>query len=120
MGPGEVSNDPNSVIRRVYLTTYGTLAEHIHLTARPQDFTGMVHVVAAAAMWSAAAWPALPRACGGPYGRCRAHERSRTWLGSGSAVILWSGQRRPAVLAACNPSIVQWVVCVTTSMVQDA
>ena len=80
----------------------------------------MVHVVAAAAMWSVAAWPALPRACGGPYGRCRAHERSRTWLGSGSAVILWSGQRRPAVLAVCNPSIVQWVVCVTTSMVQDA
>ena len=28
MGPGEVSNDPNSVIRRVYLTTHGTLAEH--------------------------------------------------------------------------------------------
>ena len=25
-----------------------------------------------------------------------------------------------AVLAACIPSIVQWVVCVTTSMVQDA
>ena len=80
----------------------------------------MVDVVAAAAWWSAAVWPALCRASDGPCGCCRAHARNRAWLGSVRAVILWSGPRRRAMLAACNPSIVQWVVCVTTCMVQDA
>ena len=79
----------------------------------------MVDVVAAAAEWSAAAWPALPRACSGPCGRCRTRARDRAWLGSGRAVIWWSGLRRPAVLAACNPSIVEWAVLATTAMVQD-
>ena len=80
----------------------------------------MVDVVGAAAVWSAAAWPALPRACRGPYGGCSTHERDREWLGSGREVILWSGPRRPAVLAACDPSIVEWAVLATTAMVQDA
>ena len=79
----------------------------------------MVHVVAAAAMWSVAAWRALWRALAGPCGGCRARERSRTWLGRGWSVILWSGPRRPAMLAACDPSIVEWTVLATTSMVQD-
>ena len=80
----------------------------------------MVDVVGAAAVWSAAAWPALPRACGGPCGGCRAHEVGRTWLGSGQAVIQWSGPRRSAMLAAHDPCVVQWVVCITTFMVLDA
>ena len=79
----------------------------------------MVDVVAAAAVWSAAAWPALWRACGGLCGRCRARARNRGRLGSGRAVIWWSGHRRPAVLAACNPSIVEWAVLATPAMVQD-
>ena len=79
----------------------------------------MVDVVGAAAVWSAAAWPALPRACGGPCGGCRAHEVGRTWLGSGQAVIQWSGPRRSAVLASHDPSIVEWAVLATTAMVQD-
>ena len=76
-------------------------------------------MVAAAAVWPAAVWPALRRACGGPCGRCRARARDRAWLGSGRAVILWSGPRRPAVLAACDPSIVERAVLAATSMVQD-
>ena len=79
----------------------------------------MVDVVAAAAVWSAAAWPALWRALAGPCGGCRAREREWTWLGRGWSVILWSGPRRPAMLAACDPSIVEWTFLATTSMVQD-
>ena len=79
----------------------------------------MVDVVAAAAVWSAAAWPALWRASAGPCDGCRAREREWTWLGRGWLVILWSGPRRPAMLAACDPSIVEWTVLATTSMVQD-
>ena len=79
----------------------------------------MVDVVAAAAMWSAAAWPALWRALAGPCGGCRARERSRTWLGRGWSVILWSGPRRPAMLAACDLSIVKWTVIATAAMTQD-
>ena len=79
----------------------------------------MVQMVAAAAWWSAAAWPALCRACGGPCGCCGARARDRGRLGSGRAVILWSGPRRPAVLKACDPSIVEWAVLATTAMVQD-
>ena len=77
-------------------------------------------MVAAAAWQSAAVWPALRRAFAGQCGRCRARERDRAWIVSGRAVIWWSGPCRPAVLAACDPSIVEWVVCVTTSMFQDA
>ena len=80
----------------------------------------MVQLVAAAAVWPAAAWPALQRDSGGLCGRCRARAREPAWLGSGRAVIWWSGHRRPAVLAACNPSIVEWAVLATTAMVQDA
>ena len=76
-------------------------------------------LVAAAAVWSAAAWPALWRACDGPCGCCGARARDRASLGSGRAVILWSGPRRPAVLAACDPSIVERAVLAATSMVQD-
>ena len=79
----------------------------------------MVDMVAAAAWWSAAAWPALRRALAGPCGCCRAHERDQAWLGSGRAAILWSGPRRPALLAAYDPSIVDWTVLAATSMVQD-
>ena len=79
----------------------------------------MVDVVAAAAWWSAAAWPGLWRACGGLCGCCGARARDRGRLGSGRAVILWSGPRRPAVLAACDPSIVERAVLAATSMVQD-
>ena len=79
----------------------------------------MVDVVAAAAEWSAAAWPALPRACSGPCGRCRTRARDRAWLGSGRAVIWWSGPRRRAMLAACNPSIVEWTVLGTTATDHD-
>ena len=79
----------------------------------------MVQMVAAAAVWPAAAWPALQRDSGGPCGRCRARAREPACLGSGRAVIWWSGQRRPAMLAAYDPSIVRWVVCASTSMVQD-
>ena len=79
----------------------------------------MVDVVAAAAVWSAAAWPALWRAYGGLCACCGARARNRGRLGSGRAVIWWSGLRRPAVLAACNPSIVEWAVLATTAMVQD-
>ena len=32
---------------------------------------------------------------------------------------MWSGPRRPAVLAACDPSIVERAVLAATSMVQD-
>ena len=70
----------------------------------------MVHMVAAVAWWSAAALPALWRGCAGPRGRCRTCERNRGWFGSGRAVILWSGPRRPALLAAFNPSIVEWML----------
>ena len=80
----------------------------------------MVDVVAAAAVWSAAAWPALWRAYGGLCACCGARARNRGRLGSGRAVIWWSGLRRPAVLAACNPSIVEWAVLATTAMVLDA
>ena len=80
----------------------------------------MVHMVAAAAWQSAAAWPALRRALAGPCGRCRARERDRAWLGSGRAVIWCSGPHRPAMLAAYDPSIVEWAVIATTAMVQDA
>ena len=79
----------------------------------------MVHVVAAAAVWSAAAWPALWRACDGPCGCCGARAHDRASLGSGRAVILWSGPRRPAMLAACDPSIVERAVLAAISMVQD-
>ena len=79
----------------------------------------MVDVVTAAAVWPAAVWPALRRACGGSCGRCRARARGRAWLGRGRAVIQWSGLRRPAVLAACDPSIVEWAVLAATSMFQD-
>ena len=80
----------------------------------------MVDVVAAAAWWSAAAWPALWCACGGLCGCCGARARNRGRLGSGQAIIWWSGPRRPAVLAACDPSIVEQAVFATRSMVQDA
>ena len=80
----------------------------------------MVDVVATAAEWSAAAWPALCRASDGPCGCCGAHARDQGRLGSGRAVNLWSGPRRRAMLAACDPCVVQWVVCVTRCMVQDA
>ena len=40
-----------------------------------------------------------------PHGRCRARARNWAWLGSGQEVIWWSGPRRPAALAACDPSI---------------
>ena len=79
----------------------------------------MVDVVAAAAVWSAAVWPALWRACGGLCGCCGARACDRGRLGSGRAVILRSGPRRPAVLAACDPSIVERAVLAATSMVQD-
>ena len=79
----------------------------------------MVDVVASVAVWSAAAWPALWRAYGGLCGCCGARARNRGRLGSGRAVIWWSGHRRPAVLAACNPSIVECAVLATTAMVQD-
>ena len=80
---------------------------------------GMVDVVAAAAAWSAAVWLALWRAYGGLCGCCGARALNRGRLGSGRAVILWSGPRRPAVLAACDPSIVEWAVIATTAIVQD-
>ena len=76
--------------------------------------------MAAAAVWSAATWSALWRASDGPCGCCGARARDQGRLRSGRAVNLWSGPRRRAMLAACNPSILQWVVCFTTSMVQDA
>ena len=79
----------------------------------------MVHLVAAAAWWSAAAWPALWCAYGGLCGCCGARARNRGRLGSGRAVILRSGPRRPAVLAACDPSIVERAVLAAISMVQD-
>ena len=79
----------------------------------------MVDVVAASAVWSAAAWPALWHAFGGPCGCCGTRTRDRGRLGSGRAVILRSGPRRPAVLAACDPSIVERAVLAATSMVQD-
>ena len=62
---------------------------------------------------------ALWRACGGPCGCCGARACDRGRLGSGRAVILWSGPRRPAMLAACDPSIVRWTVLATTTMAQD-
>ena len=75
------------MLKRATVSDHST-SSHPHITARPQDFNGMVHVVASVAMWSAAAWPALRRGCGGPRDRCRARERDRTWPGSGRAVIL--------------------------------
>ena len=79
----------------------------------------MVDEVGAATVWSAAAWSALPRACSGPCGGCRAHEDGRTRLGRGQAVIQLSGPRRMAMLAASDPCVVQWVVCITAAMVED-
>ena len=79
----------------------------------------MVHMVAAAAWWSAAAWSSLWRALAGPCGGCRARERDRMWLGSGRTVIWWFGPHRPAVLAVCDPSIVERAVLAATSMVQN-
>ena len=67
---------------------------------------------------------AVPRARahpeGGLCGRCCARARDRVWLGSGRAADWWSGPHRRAMLAVCNPSIVQWIVCFTTCMDQDA
>ena len=34
-------------------------------------------------------------------------------------MIWWSGPRRPAMLAACDLSIVKWTVIATTAMAQD-
>ena len=79
----------------------------------------MVDVVATAAEWSAAAWPALCRASDGPCGCCGARARDQGRLGSGRAVIMWSGPRWPAVLAARDPSIVERAVLAATSMVQE-
>ena len=79
----------------------------------------MVQVVDAAAVWSAAAWPSRWRASDGLCGCCGARARDLGRLGSGRAVVMWSGPRRPAVLAACDPSIVERAVLAATSMVQD-
>ena len=51
----------------------------------------MVQVVDAAAVWSAAAWPSLWRASDGLCGCCGARARDLGRLGSGRAVVMWSG-----------------------------
>ena len=48
----------------------------------------LVQMVAAAAWWPAAVWPALWRALAGLSGGCRARERGRAWHGSGRMIVL--------------------------------